>query len=326
LGALTFNSAFAVYNSWGDAGSVAFVLFADAALLLLFLCLREFERAGRVRHRIIKAAAWVLTTLLTVMFASRVAPLMPPVVAALVWVMSAATAAGGLALNSMLDVYNSWGDAGSVVFVLIADAALLLLFLCIHEFEAMKNIKAAAVWALQTLLPSPRAGRVNRQLALTMAVFGVLTCNWTLADAGSAAIVFVAYVGLLTTIILFLGELNDRAHSVEHGQHEVEDPSAAHGDVRVEVASTDLLMALFMTAFSVLTCDWALVIHKTCSDMASKVFVFAAYDILLTTVSLFLSKLARIVPALPGAGVVDAAHGDVCVEDGASSPIHGGIE
>jgi hypothetical protein len=219
LGALTFNSALAVYNSGGDAGSVAFVLAADAALLLLFLCLREFERAGRVRHRIIKAAAWVLTTLLTVM-----------------------------------------------------------------------------------------------------------TCNWTLADAGSAAIVFVAYVGLLTTIILFLGELNHRAHSVEHGQHEVEDPSAAHGDVRVEVASTDLLMALFMTAFSVLTCDWALVIHKTCSDMASKVFVFAAYAILLTTVSLFLSKLARIVPALPGAGVVDAAHGDVCVEDGAAGPIHGGIE
>jgi hypothetical protein len=97
LGALTFNSAFAVYNSWGDAGSVAFVLAADAALLLLFLCLREFERAagGVIRRRNIKAAVWVLTTLLTGMFASRVAPLMPPAVAALVWAMSAATAAAG---------------------------------------------------------------------------------------------------------------------------------------------------------------------------------------------------------------------------------------
>jgi len=38
---------------------------------------------------------WALTTLLTVMFASRVAPLMPPAVGAVVWAMAAATAAGG---------------------------------------------------------------------------------------------------------------------------------------------------------------------------------------------------------------------------------------
>ncbi|GJN00928.1 hypothetical protein PR202_ga18155 [Eleusine coracana subsp. coracana] len=95
LGVLVFNSALAVYNSWGDAGSVLFVLAADAALLLLFLCLREFERVGRERGRNIKVAVWMLTTLLTGMFASKVAPLMPPVVAALVWVMAVATAAGG---------------------------------------------------------------------------------------------------------------------------------------------------------------------------------------------------------------------------------------
>ena len=38
---------------------------------------------------------WALTTLLTAMFASRVAPLMPPVVATVVWLMGAATTAGG---------------------------------------------------------------------------------------------------------------------------------------------------------------------------------------------------------------------------------------
>ncbi|CAD6341822.1 unnamed protein product [Miscanthus lutarioriparius] len=66
LGALTFNSALAIYNSWGDAGSVAFVLGADAALVLLFLCLREFERGGgRGRDAKVKAAVWALTTLLT---------------------------------------------------------------------------------------------------------------------------------------------------------------------------------------------------------------------------------------------------------------------
>ncbi|CAN6172490.1 unnamed protein product [Urochloa humidicola] len=45
FGVLTCNSALAIYRSWGDAGSVAFVLAADAILVLLFLCLREFERA-----------------------------------------------------------------------------------------------------------------------------------------------------------------------------------------------------------------------------------------------------------------------------------------
>ncbi|KAJ1257991.1 hypothetical protein BS78_10G039100 [Paspalum vaginatum] len=101
FGALAFNSALAVYSSWGhDTGSVAFVLLADAALLLLFVCLRQFERAAAGRGMIrdtgkIKAAVWALTTLLTVMFASRVAPLMPPAVAALVWAMAVATAAAG---------------------------------------------------------------------------------------------------------------------------------------------------------------------------------------------------------------------------------------
>ncbi|CAL5050988.1 unnamed protein product [Urochloa decumbens] len=97
FGALAFNSSLSVYNSWGDASSVAFVLAADAALVLLFPCLREFEQArgGAGRGRKIKAAVWLLTTLLTAMFASRVAPLMPPAVAALVWAMAVATAGGG---------------------------------------------------------------------------------------------------------------------------------------------------------------------------------------------------------------------------------------
>ena len=36
LAVLACNSALAIWNSWGDAGSVAFVFVADAALLLLF--------------------------------------------------------------------------------------------------------------------------------------------------------------------------------------------------------------------------------------------------------------------------------------------------
>ncbi|RCV20185.1 hypothetical protein SETIT_4G035600v2 [Setaria italica] len=98
FGALAFNSVVALYNSWGGAGSAAFVLAADAALVLLFLCLREFERTrgGAARDRnIIKAAVWALATLLTAMFASRVAPLMPPVIGTAVWIVAVATVAGG---------------------------------------------------------------------------------------------------------------------------------------------------------------------------------------------------------------------------------------
>ena len=97
LGVLTFNSVLAIYNSWGDASSVSFVLAADAILVLLFLCLRasEQERGGRGRDIRTRAAVWTLTTLLSAMFASRVAPLMPPVVGAIVWAMAVATAAGG---------------------------------------------------------------------------------------------------------------------------------------------------------------------------------------------------------------------------------------
>lgn len=90
------NSALAIYNSRGRAGSVAFVLGADAAVALLIVALAQYERAeGAAARGKIKGAVWALSTLLTAMFASRVAPLMPPFVAALVWVMSVATAVGG---------------------------------------------------------------------------------------------------------------------------------------------------------------------------------------------------------------------------------------
>ncbi|WVZ82530.1 hypothetical protein U9M48_029784 [Paspalum notatum var. saurae] len=96
FGFLACNSALAIYTSWGDAGSVVFVLLADTALVLLFLCLREFEyAAGRGRDNKIKAAVWALTTLLIAMFASTVAPLMPPAVGGVVWTMVAAGAAAG---------------------------------------------------------------------------------------------------------------------------------------------------------------------------------------------------------------------------------------
>ncbi|CAL5045870.1 unnamed protein product [Urochloa decumbens] len=98
LAVVAYNSGLAIYNLWGDAASVAFVLVADAVILLQFLGvhLQESERArGWVGRGRIKRAVWALSTLLTAMFALKVAPLVPPHVAASLLLMVISTAAGG---------------------------------------------------------------------------------------------------------------------------------------------------------------------------------------------------------------------------------------
>lgn len=93
--ALTGNSALAIYRSRDDPRAVAFVAGAYGGIALLFHFLRKFER-GDDGGRTTRAAVWVLTTLLTAMFAARVAPMMmPPVVGALVYLMAAGTAGAG---------------------------------------------------------------------------------------------------------------------------------------------------------------------------------------------------------------------------------------
>lgn len=92
--ALTGNSALAIYQSRDDPRAVAFVAGAYGGIALLFHFLRKFERGEGDRGRT-KAAVWVLTTLLTAMFAARVAPLMPPAVGTLVYLTAAATAGAG---------------------------------------------------------------------------------------------------------------------------------------------------------------------------------------------------------------------------------------
>ncbi|KAJ4757224.1 hypothetical protein LUZ62_067599 [Rhynchospora pubera] len=94
---LTVNSLLAICRSKGDKGTVAFITISFTDLLLLFWCLRLFERAapGSVTRERIKVAVWSLATLLTLMFSSKVAILMPLPVAVVVWVMAAATSVGG---------------------------------------------------------------------------------------------------------------------------------------------------------------------------------------------------------------------------------------
>ncbi|CAN6172482.1 unnamed protein product [Urochloa humidicola] len=89
----------------GDAAAAAFVTASYVALLLLLVCLRAYERAppgeagggGRMDRTRIRRAVWSLSTLLTVMFAARVAAVMMPYwpAALLVWGLAAATAVGG---------------------------------------------------------------------------------------------------------------------------------------------------------------------------------------------------------------------------------------
>nr|CAB3466979.1 unnamed protein product [Digitaria exilis] len=115
-------------------------------------------------------------------------------------------------VNSGLAIYRASGDLASVLFVVAASYAALLL----RGFE--RAPPGRAVWLLTTLLTvtfSPRAGDghpMERQMvaALTMVAFGVMTCDTALAihDArgglGSAAFVLVAYAALLALTFRFL--------------------------------------------------------------------------------------------------------------------------
>ncbi|CAN6208759.1 unnamed protein product [Urochloa humidicola] len=94
LAALTCNSAIALYRSRHDPRSAAFVAGAYGAVVLLGWFLRRFERGEGDRRRT-QAAVWLLTTLLTAIFAFRVAAVMPPAVCSVVYLMAAATAGAG---------------------------------------------------------------------------------------------------------------------------------------------------------------------------------------------------------------------------------------
>ncbi|GJN29653.1 hypothetical protein PR202_gb17902 [Eleusine coracana subsp. coracana] len=95
---LTINSGLAMYRAMEDAASVVFVAGSYLLLLLLFYCLRAYERAppGSPARERARRAVWPLTTLLTVAFASKVAAAMSSLAAdAVVWVLAMATTVGG---------------------------------------------------------------------------------------------------------------------------------------------------------------------------------------------------------------------------------------
>ncbi|KAJ1278531.1 hypothetical protein BS78_04G086800 [Paspalum vaginatum] len=94
---LTLNSGMAVYQSNGELGAICFVGFSYADLVLLFYCLRLYERTApdSPQREHLKMAVWLLTTLLTAAFSYKVAAIMPFPVQVLVWSMAGMTVLGG---------------------------------------------------------------------------------------------------------------------------------------------------------------------------------------------------------------------------------------
>ncbi|CAL5044612.1 unnamed protein product [Urochloa decumbens] len=190
--ALACNSALAIYRSWGDAGSVAFVLAADAALVLLFLCVRQFEEQARGRDRIGGAGAQY-DALARMGFATAAC--------------NSALSAHTLLLRTRESTWSGNGDAGSVAFVLAADAALVFLFLCLRRFGSRPAAGTGSAAPAPNTMPLARTG------------FAAAACNSTLlahgASAGGAAsqaFVLLAYAALLALTWLFLRGFDGRAH------------------------------------------------------------------------------------------------------------------
>jgi hypothetical protein len=94
---LTFNSAMAIYRSDGDLAAIGFVAFSYVDLVLLFVCLRWYEREapGCATRGKLKVGVWILTTLLTMAFSYKVAAIMPLAVKVVIWAMACATVLGG---------------------------------------------------------------------------------------------------------------------------------------------------------------------------------------------------------------------------------------
>ncbi|KAJ3701400.1 hypothetical protein LUZ61_005105 [Rhynchospora tenuis] len=90
------NSVLAIYQSKGDAWSVAFVVSAYFVVLLLFWCTQLYVRTApySAQRWKLKEAVWSLSTFLTAMSSYKVANLMPWPVALVVWGMSAAVSFG----------------------------------------------------------------------------------------------------------------------------------------------------------------------------------------------------------------------------------------
>ncbi|KAL6888249.1 hypothetical protein ACP4OV_009275 [Aristida adscensionis] len=94
---LTFNSGMAVYRSNWDLRTILFVAFSYLDLVMIFHCLRQYEKTpfGSPDRERLKIIVWILTTMLTIVFSFKVAEVMPFPMQIVVWAMAWATVFGG---------------------------------------------------------------------------------------------------------------------------------------------------------------------------------------------------------------------------------------
>lgn len=97
---LTVTCATAIYRAAiaSDVATVAFVAASYGALLTLLRSLRAYELAPAAERERLRVRVWALCTLLTGLFAWKVAGVVPLPVAVGVWAVAVATSAGGFGL------------------------------------------------------------------------------------------------------------------------------------------------------------------------------------------------------------------------------------
>lgn len=99
---VSYSLAVTAWRVRHEPQDLAFVAVASSLLAALLVCLRRAERltldspAGERRR--VQAALWALSTALSCAFAYRVAAVMPPPLAVIVWCMTAFVALTGLCL------------------------------------------------------------------------------------------------------------------------------------------------------------------------------------------------------------------------------------
>ncbi|KAK1298714.1 hypothetical protein QJS10_CPB14g00408 [Acorus calamus] len=101
---LFINSAYAIYRSRDDVCAIAFIVVANAALVLLFLCIHGYEKARegseqQMRYRI---AIWLLGASLNAGFAYKASTFMPLALGAILWSLAGISTLGSFYLFFVL--------------------------------------------------------------------------------------------------------------------------------------------------------------------------------------------------------------------------------
>ncbi|CAL9102045.1 unnamed protein product [Musa textilis] len=96
---LTISFLDSAFRSRHDPSALAFAVFVYSDSAMLFVCLRNFEKLGAdcspAKKERLKATVWALASALNLALAWRVAEIMPPMLAVVVWLMAGLVTLGG---------------------------------------------------------------------------------------------------------------------------------------------------------------------------------------------------------------------------------------